>query len=109
MDNTKPAPYILKNNENEAAYRRAKKRVKELKGFYWHAFFYLVVNIFIVSMISSNTNDFWSFATFSTPIFWGLGLMFHALAVFGKNLLFSKNWEDRKIKEYMDKDKHKWN
>lgn len=109
MEKTKLEPYSNQNHESEEAYQRAKKRVKELKGFYWHAFWYLVVNIFIVSMIASNTNNIWSFATFSTPIFWGLGLMFHALAVFGKNFVFSKNWEEKKIREYMDKDKQQWN
>jgi len=109
MEHTKLEPYQNNSHESEDAYIRAKKRVKALKGFYWHAFWYLVVNIFLVSMIGLNTNDFWSFATFSTPIFWGVGLGFHALSVFGKNMLFSKNWEQKKIQEYMDKDKREWN
>ena len=108
MEEFKLESYDNKNHRKEAAYIRAKKRVKELKGFYWHAFWYVVVNIFIVSTIASNTKDIWNFGTFSTPIFWGLGLGFHALAVFGKNLVFSKNWEERKIKDYMDKDKQHW-
>jgi hypothetical protein len=37
---------------------------------------------------------------------WGIGVGFHALGVFGPNLLFGKDWEDRKIKELMDKDKN---
>ncbi len=99
-----------KEYQKEQAYIRAKKRVKELKGFYWHAFWYLVVNIFIISMvaINSNNNDFWHFGTFTTAFFWGLGLGFHALSIFGKDLFFSKNWHERKIREYMDKDKKQW-
>ncbi|MCK5638887.1 MAG: 2TM domain-containing protein, partial [Flavobacteriaceae bacterium] len=42
---------------------------------------------------------------FTTAFFWGIGLMFHAYGVFGKNLLFSKDWEERKIKEIIEKDK----
>ena len=32
---------------NEEKYKRAKKRIKEIKGFYWNLFWYLAVNIFI--------------------------------------------------------------
>lgn len=108
MEEYKLESYNSKTHQKEQAYARAKKRVKELKGFYWHAFWYLVVNIFIISINVSNTNDFWHFGTYSTALFWGIGLAFHALGVFGKNLLFSKSWEERKIKEYLDKDKTQW-
>jgi hypothetical protein len=109
MKDYKLEPYENKSYQKEQAYARAKKRVKELKGFYWHAFWYIVVNIFIVYIIVSNGGEFWHFGTFSTPIFWGIGLGFHALGVFGKYLIFSKSWEERKIREYMDKDKKQWN
>ncbi|NNC50624.1 MAG: 2TM domain-containing protein [Flaviramulus sp.] len=108
MEKSKIESYSNNNYQKEQAYLRAKKRVKELKGFYWHAFWYTVVNIFIIFMIVSNGGDLWHFGTFSTAIFWGLGLGFHALAIFGKNFIFSKKWEERKIKEYMDNDKKKW-
>ena len=105
MEPYKLEPFENKSHQKEQAYIRAKKRVKKLKGFYWHAFWYVVVNIFIISMIVSNNGDFWHFGTFSTAIFWGIGLGFHALSVFGKSFLFSKSWEEKKIKEYMDNDK----
>ena len=94
------------NYKKEDAYLRAQKRLKNIKGFYWHAFWYVVVNIFLFVMVLSNSDgNIWHFGTFSTPLFWGIGLGFHALSVFGKNLFFGKAWEDRKIKEFMDKDK----
>ena len=92
----------------EDAYIRAEKRLKEIKGFYWHAFWYVAVNIFLIILIGSNSSDFWNFGTFSTAIFWGIGLGFHALGVFGKNLFFNKAWEERKVKEYMDKEQKRW-
>ena len=105
--------YLNKDNRNdnyyeEERYLRAKKRVKEIQGFYWHLFWYLAVNIFLWVMIYrslDNAENFFSFGTFSTPFFWGIGLVAHWASVFGKNLVFSKQWEERKIKEYMDKDK----
>jgi len=52
--------------------------------------------------------SFWSFQVFSTAFFWGIGLFFHFLSVFGSNFLFSKNWEERQIKKYMDDDNKHW-
>ncbi|MFI1745716.1 2TM domain-containing protein [Thalassobellus sediminis] len=97
----------------ESAYLRAQQRLKDIKGFYWHAFWYVVVNIFIIVMIVKNSGgDIWNFGVFATPIFWGIGLGFHAIMVFGKSLFFSKSWENRKIQEFMENekesDKHKF-
>ena len=107
MDTYKLEENNNKNHQKEQAYARAKKRVKALKGFYWHAFWYVTVNVFIITMVAVNSNNenFWHFGTFTTAFFWGIGLAFHALSIFGKSALFSKDWEARKIKEYMDKDK----
>ena len=95
---------------NEKAYYRAQKRVKEIKGFYWHLFWYLVINAFLIFlMIRDGEQDFWSFSTFTTAFFWGIGLGFHALSVFGKNLFFSKSWEERQIKAYFEKQRKSQN
>jgi hypothetical protein len=37
---------------------------------------------------------------------WGIGLVAHGLRAYGYNPLFGKNWEERKIKEFMDKDRN---
>ena len=110
MEDYKLKQHQNKDYQKEQVYIRAKKRVKELKGFYWHAFWYAVVNAFIITMaaINSSNYDFWHFGTFTTAFFWGIGLGFHALSIFGKDLLFSKNWQERKIREYIDKDKKQW-
>ncbi|MBE9489680.1 MAG: 2TM domain-containing protein [Bacteroidetes bacterium] len=95
----------------EEAYLRAKKKLDKLKGFYWHLAAYIIVNIFLISMVSGNLHEgesFWQFETFATAIFWGIGLMFHFFGVFGPGFLFGKNWEERKINEFMDKDKRHW-
>ena len=41
---------------------------------------------------------------------WGIGILFHAIGTFNLNPFFGKGWEERKIKEYMDKDENptKW-
>jgi hypothetical protein len=91
--------------EKEEAYLRAKKKLDKLVGFYWHLAVYIIVNLFLIILIGTKSNNgFWQFGTFATPLFWGIGLLFHFLAVFGSDFLFGKNWEKKKIKEYMDRD-----
>ncbi len=97
--------------ELEDAYLRAKKRVDKIKGFYWHLFWYVVVNIFLLSMIYARlgkSETIWQYRHFSTAFFWGIGLLFHFLGTFGTNVLFGKEWEKKQIEKYMDKDKRRW-
>ena len=90
-------------------YLEAQKQVEEIKGFYIHLVVYIIVNAFIIyGILSSIGLDQLNFWTFSTAIFWGIGLFFHGYHLFGKNLLFGKKWEERKIKELMDKDKNEF-
>lgn len=90
----------------EQAYLRAKQKVKKILGFYWHLASYIVVNVFIIILIVSNGGEFFNFGTFATPLFWGIGLLFHFLSVYGPDFLFGKQWEERKIKEFMEKEQN---
>ena len=94
-------------NKNSEQYQYAKNRVKKIKGFYIHFAIYSVINTIIIFGTfydrSFTNNTFWSLETFSTAIFWGIGLIAHAASVFGKDLIFNKNWENRKMKEFMNK------
>nr|WP_294938721.1 2TM domain-containing protein [uncultured Flavobacterium sp.] len=100
------------NNNFDERYEDAQKRVQRLKGFYTHLMAYLLVNILIVVLNISNLKpgeSYFQFENFFTAFFWGIGLLAHGVSVFGHHLIFGKGWEERKIKEYMDQDKHeKW-
>ena len=98
---------------DEKHYLKAQKRVKAIKGFYWHLFWYLIVNIiwFIVVMNLNSEESFFQygfwgkgFGLIANVLFWGIGVFAHWFLVFGKHLTFSKSWEERKIKELRDKD-----
>jgi hypothetical protein len=92
--------------QKDERYYAAQKRVKSIKGFYIHLLVYVLVNIFLIIQIYlANKNEFWQWKSFTVALFWGIGILSHGISVFGSNLLFDKNWEDRKIKELMDKDK----
>ncbi len=96
-------------NKNSKEYQYAKNRVKKLKGFYIHFAIYLIINAMIVFGTfydrPFNDDNFFRFETFSTAIFWGIGLFFHGISVFGKNITFNKDWEEKKIQEFIEKDK----
>lgn len=99
-------------HQPEDKYAKAQRKVKKLKGFYNHLMIYILVNIFIFFL---NVNDlkpgesYFKLENFFTAFFWGIGLLFHGLSVFGGNIFFGKSWEDKKIKELMEKEKsEKW-
>lgn len=95
-------------------YDRALHKVKRMKRFYIHALVYVVVNsILIIESIQELGPDesFWDLKNFSTVFFWGIGLMAHGLSVFLPDIIMGKDWEERKVKEFMEKEKgtqNKW-
>ena len=62
-------------------------------------------------LIFINWKTSWQFQWFWFPMFgWGLGLAFHAFGVFVEDGRFGRNWEERKIREFMDQEeKKRWN
>lgn len=103
--------YNIDAGNPDERYNLAYKRVKRIKGFYTHLVIFIVINSIVIinnSFQSSNT-FLWSWKNFSTALFWGIGLLAHGLSVFGRNIFFGKNWEEKKIQELMEKDKsEKW-
>lgn len=92
----------------EIRYKEAQKEVKKIKGFYTHAIVYVVVNIFIVYVNISNLDEgetYFQWKNFTTAIFWGLGLLAHGLSVFLPTIVLGKDWEERKIREFMENEK----
>lgn len=92
---------------------KARKKVQAILGFYKHLAAYIIVNLFLISMKWFNLDageEFFTFGTFSTAFFWGIGLVFHAAGVFGTNIFLGKNWEERKMQQYMEQEerKSKW-
>lgn len=95
---------------DEIKYQQALKRVKRIKGFYTHLMVYIVINTaLIIANTSNSSENFWRWQTFNTVFFWGIGLAAHGLSVFMPGIIMGKDWEERKIKELMEKEKqNKW-
>lgn len=92
------------NYTKEQQYLKAKKRVKDIKGFYYHlgiTVFVIPILIFVNLKFVPQFHWFW-FATGGMTF----GLFFHWLGVFGFTKLgLGKEWEEKKIREIMNEDK----
>ena len=92
-------------------YDRARKRVQKLKGFYIHLLVYVVINIGLLISIYAvlGKGDFWQAGHFITPLFWGIGLLLHWLNAYDYTPVLGRKWEERKIREYMKRDREEFN
>lgn len=82
-------------------YKKAKERVEAIKGFYGNLTAYCIV-IPVLAYINYRTTSF-TWVIFPA-LGWGFGLLTHGLKAYGYNPLFGKNWEEKKIRELMEKD-----
>ncbi len=95
---------IMKTQElyiDDKRYVRAKEKVEKIKGFYSNLISYIVV-IPILAYVNYRTTDF-PWVIF--PILgWGFGVVSHGMEAYGYSPFVGKNWEERKIREFMNKD-----
>ena len=96
----------MDQEQQQQRYERARTRVKALKGFYIHATVFVLVNIALFALNVLVGGVWW----FYWPLLgWGIGLGVHALAVFGfgGGGPWGRDWEERKIREMMDKEQRR--
>jgi len=91
----------MKTTEMNQSYLNARKRLDDLKEFYGSLTSYIIV---IPILIFINYRTFWGFQWFWFPMLgWGIGLAFQAAKVYFPN----SNWEERKLKQFMDEERRK--
>ncbi|AUC14769.1 histidine kinase [Tenacibaculum sp. SZ-18] len=104
-------PLLLKTNNTmkiiddfeNSRYIKAVEKVEKMKEFYQNLITYL---IFIPIFIFINLRFSPQFHWFYFPIIgWGIGVLFHGLEAYNYSLFLGKDWEEKKIKELMRKDK----
>lgn len=88
--------------DDEQRYARAKSRVEELRGFYAHLAVYLIVNAGLI-LIDLLSGDGWWF--YWPLLGWGIGLAVHAVNTYVVSGRIGSDWEERKIRELMEKDR----
>ncbi len=89
---------------NERKLEKAMRaRVKEMKSFYTHLVIYIVVNLALLGAWGLSRTHFpWFLIVMGG---WGIGLFFHWYNVFVDKGMLGKDWEDRKVKALMEKEK----
>lgn len=86
---------------DDKRYQKAKERVEAVKGFYGNLIAYCVV-IPCLALLNYKTT---SFPWIIFPVLgWGFGLLTHGMEAFGYNPLWGKRWEEKKLRELMDKE-----
>ena len=101
-------PLLIKMNNNmypenleNSNYIKAVEKVEKLKEFYKSLASYCIIIPFLIFINLRFSPRFYWF--WFPAIGWGIGLFFNFLEVNNYNIFFGKNWEDRKIKEIMNK------
>ena len=89
----------------EDKYFLAKKKVGDIKGFYGNLASYVFVNAILIFVNLYTSPEYLWF--FWLLLWWGIGVVFHGLRVFDLFPVLGKDWEEKKIKEFMEKEK--WN
>ncbi|MFS4456696.1 2TM domain-containing protein [Maribacter sp. 2304DJ31-5] len=90
-------------NTEEYKYKKAKEQVDNIKSFYDNLLAYVIVIPFL-AYVDYNTTSFpW---IIFLAIGWGIDLVCQWGNVHGYNLILGKDWEERKIREFMNSGKH---
>jgi hypothetical protein len=89
------------DSESEA-FERARRRVGQLRGFYGNLFAYVVIIAFlaVLNLLTDPGYPWFLWAAAG----WGLGVVLHAYATFAEHGILGREWEERKIREIMERD-----
>ncbi|WP_348680247.1 2TM domain-containing protein [Flavobacterium coralii] len=94
---------IMEANNNKLAYERARKKVKDIKGFYVNLMCYCIVIPILIFLNLYYTPQYYWFLF--SMIGWGSGLLIHGLAAFGYMPFMSREWEEKKLKKFLEEEK----
>jgi len=102
-----------KLKQNNGNYIRAKEKLRNLKIFYMHLVGYIILVMLLVYnlyIIDANNKyaDFFTWFNSIIIVAWTIFIALHAWNVFKGRLFFKKNWEERKLNEYMEKEETTW-
>jgi hypothetical protein len=96
---------IQNDATDQERYERARQRVEVLRGFYAHALVYVLVNIGLAAYnLAASPDRIWFIYTLAG---WGIGLVAHGAYVMGSGRFLGPAWQERKIREAMDRDERR--
>lgn len=90
----------MKNSEEK--YLSACEKVKNIKKFYVHLLTFIFINLIFLSINYHENYIEFPYVLWGT-FGWGIGLGFDYIKAFDKNLFLGRDWEERKIREILNK------
>ncbi|MEW7278374.1 2TM domain-containing protein [Aquimarina sp. 2201CG1-2-11] len=94
------------HERDDFKYQMAQERVKKIKEFYGNLTAYIIIIPFL-AFINYRTTGFGIPWIIFPVIGWGIGVAFHASEAFGYHPILGKNWEEKKIRQYMNESRRK--
>lgn len=96
---------IQNDTPEQERYDRAKHRVELVRGFYGHAMVFILVNIGLAAYnVATSPDRLW----FVYTLFgWGIGLIAHGAYVMGSGRFLGAAWQERKIREEMEREQRR--
>jgi fatty acid desaturase len=91
-------PTVPSPAPDRAKFEQAKRRVAAIKGFYIHLAVFALVLAGLLVIDAATGRDWW---VHWVALGWGIGVIAHALAVFGRAPGAVADWERRKVKQLM--------
>lgn len=87
-------------------YRLARKKARELKGFYIHLVVYCTVIPILIAVNLLFVPDYYWFPF--SMVGWGIGVLFHWMEIRKITPFLGKGWEEGKVNELMEKEKARY-
>jgi len=90
-------------DENER-YKKAQARVRRIRGFYSSVITFVLVNLLLLIInLITNPHRLWFWWV---TVIWGIVLIIQAINIFTiKDHFLGEEWEQKKIRDLMEKDK----
>jgi hypothetical protein len=91
-------------NLDAAMYTNAKRKVRNIKGFYANLTSYItvIITLLIINLVTSP-----EYLWFLWPALgWGIPLALHGVTVFNLTPFLGEGWEQRKIHEFIEKERN---
>jgi hypothetical protein len=94
-----PERSLRSSVQDDAKLARAKRRVAAIKGFYIHLSVFVLVLAGLFAINAASGGSWWVlWALFG----WGIGVVAHAFAVFGRKPQAIAAWEERKVRQLVN-------
>jgi fatty acid desaturase len=99
METGTPAPAAPSSASDAERLARAKRRLDALKAFYIHLFVFALVLAGLAIINFATGGPWW---VLWVLLGWGIGILAHAITVFGHTSRAIADWEERKLRQLMD-------